>query len=318
MKYFVKKTNELTNKEILQITELFNYIFERKVSVHHMRMQYTSNSFGYSYHSMALEGEKLVAHHAAVPQWFWYKGRKMKFARGGDTMIAKPYRDFITFYDVMMNANKSLEDDGFVLGYGYPNDKSLPVCLKGKIARYIGKLNIYCMPYRIGGVKPMLSWLNWLSEVMAWLWLYTCSLFASKKIADFPIHKEEVDYNQHRYQAKERNYGHEEWEGGEMYFRILEHDGVRTAFMIDIMPKSPRNFVSGVKRLIKQHSSEFDLILYPGVLPFKFTGMIKLPRKLEPKNFNMTGKIIDKNAIDVIVAFDIKNWDTNLSNYDLI
>ena len=33
---------------------------------------------------------------------------------------------------------------------------------------------------------------------------------------------------------------------------------------------------------------------------------------------NMTGNILDKTVLDEKVIYDIKNWDTNLSNYDLI
>ena len=99
---------------------------------------------------------------------------------------------------------------------------------------------------------------------------------------------------------------------------MKEHEGVRTAFIVDVSPKSPRNFVDAVKYLLKHHSKEFDLVLYPGELPFGVTGMIKLPRKVEPKNFNMTANILDKEAVDESVIYDIRNWDTNLSNYDLI
>jgi len=76
--------------------------------------------------------------------------------------------------------------------------------------------------------------------------------------------------------------------------------------------------VNAVRYLLKHHSKEFDLVLYPGELPFRVTGMIRLPRKMEPKNFNMTANILDKQLIDESVVYNIQNWDTNLSNYDLI
>lgn len=102
------------------------------------------------------------------------------------------------------------------------------------------------------------------------------------------------------------------------YYRIKEHEGIKTAFILDLPEKSSRSFVNAVRYLLKYHSKEFDIILYVGELPFKVTGLIRVPRRLEPKNFNMTGNILDKNVLDPLLIYDLRNWDTNLSNYDLV
>jgi hypothetical protein len=105
---------------------------------------------------------------------------------------------------------------------------------------------------------------------------------------------------------------------GYAYYRIAMHEGVRTAFIVDVTEKSARNFQKTVKGILKTESQHMDLILYVGNLPFKNNGLIKLPRKYEPKNFNFTGQILCKDAIDKKIFFDYNNWDVNLSNYDLI
>ena len=318
MDFFCKKTNELSSEELLQITDFFNEIMEKSATKEFMLGLYVNNPFGFSYHSIMTDKGKVVGLSSYVPAYFWYKNQKVVFVNGTDSMIAKPYRDFFSFYTVVKNAHKYLKENGVVLNYGYPNDKSCPVLVKGKLTKYIGKMHTYCLPYRIGGIKPKLAFLNWATIFFCRIWVFFSGLFASKKKAEFPIHKDIDTYNESRYKRFDSNYGMINENSNEFYYKIKEHEGMRTAFLIDVNPKSPQNFVHAVKYIIKHHSKEFDLILYPGTLPFAVTGMIKLPRKFEPKNFNITGNILDNTVVDSETIYDIKNWDTNLSNYDLI
>jgi uncharacterized protein YfeS len=46
-------------------------------------------------------------------------------------------------------------------------------------------------------------------------------------------------------------------------------------------------------------------------------GMIKIPKKIEPKQFNFSIKILDNNIKSENIE-NIKNWDVNLSSYDLL
>lgn len=318
MEYICKKTNELTTEELDQITSLFNQIFEKEATPDFMLSQYVNNPFGFAYHSIAKDEGKIVGLSSYVPAWFWYQDKKVVFVCGGDTMIAKPYRDGFTFWDVIKNAHKFLKSNDVVMNYGYPNDKSCPVLLKAKLTKRIGKMHTYVLPCRIGGLKKDLKWMNWLSMLGCYIWVGFGSLFASKKEFSFPVHKDDESYNHTRYQRFGGAYGLAQLKHGVCHYKIKKHEGVRTAFILDVSPKSSRNYVDAVKYLLKHHSKEFDLVLYPGELPFRVSGMIKLPRKMEPKNFNMTGNILDKNILDERVIYNIKNWDTNLSNYDLI
>lgn len=318
MEYICKKTSELTEDELRQIADMFSRIMDRDADADFMRSQYQNNPFGYSYHSLAIEDGRVVGLSSYVPAWFWYYGQKVVFVCGGDTMIEKEYRDGFVFYDVIKNAHKFLKENGVVMNYGYPNDKSCPVLLKVKLTKYIGKMHTYMLPYRIGGIKHGLSFVNWLSMFGCRFWVACSGLFASKKAHLFEIHKDEESYNPSRYQRFGGDYGYAKLKNGEFYYKVKEHEGVRTAFILDVTPKSSRNYVDAVKYLLKHHSKEFDLVLYPGELPFGVTGMIRLPRKVEPKNFNVTGNILDKKVLDTEKIYDISHWDTNLSNYDLI
>ena len=318
MEYLCKKTNELTEEELRQIADLFNRVFEKDVTTDFMVSQYINNPFGFAYHSIAKDGGRVIGLSSYVPAWFYYFGQKVIFVCGGDTMIDKPYRDGLIFYDVIKNAHRYLKDNGVVMNYGYPNDKSFPVLIKAKLTRRIGKMHTYCLPYRIGGLKGGLAWLNWLSMLGSRLWVGCSAILASKNEASFQIHKDSESYNSSRYRRFGGDYGFVCLKYGEFYYKLKKHEGIRTAFILDVAPKSPRNYVDAITYLLKHHSQDFDLILYPGELPFVVTGMVRLPRKAEPKNFNMTGNVLDKELLDEKQIYDIRNWDTNLSNYDLI
>ena len=131
------------------------------------------------------------------------------------------------------------------------------------------------------------------------------------------IHKEDESYNATRYKRSDGHYGIAKIDDFTLYYKIREQEGVRTAFIIDVDKKSAKNFNKSLKYLIRKERNNFDLILYPGILPFSASGLICIPRKLEPKNFYMVGKILD-NQLKKEDVFSIANWDTNLSNYDLI
>ena len=105
----------------------------------------------------------------------------------------------------------------------------------------------------------------------------------------------------------------------EFYYKIKNQNGVRTAFLIDVIGKSERNFINSISYILSSEQTNFDLLMYVGHLPqsIKRTGLIKIPQRFEPKHFYMAGKIYDKR-IDPNIISDINNWDVNLSDYDLI
>lgn len=317
MDFFVKKTSELTGQELQQLLDLFNKVFECDRPMEVMLNQYTQNVMGWSYHSFFVDEGKIQGAITYIPAYYYCGEERKVFVNSVDTMIAKEYRDLYELLELLGNGYKAMRDDGVALVYGYPNDNSFPVYIKSKTMKGIGKMRTYCLPYRIGGVKPRLAFLNPLTELFAWCYAYTLGVFASPTVANFLLRKDDASYNMTRYKRLDGDYGIVRIKDLTLYYKIKEHEGVRTAFIIDIDKKSPRNFNLAVKYLLKKERRNFDLILYPGCLPFWNTGMICIPRKLEPKNFNFAAQILDRSLKKEDVL-KIGNWDTNLSNYDLI
>jgi len=317
MDFFVKRTNEMTGQEQLQLLELFNKVFDKDRPIEVMLNQYTQNPIGYSYHSFFMEDGAIKGAITCIPAYYLYRNEQVKIATIVDAMVAEENRDLFSFLHVLNNAYKELKKEGYSFVYCYPNEDAYMVYTKAKSMHEIGRMRTYCLLYRIGGVKKPLKVMNFLSEGFAWGWVWLAGLLANNKRYEGIIHKEDESYNATRYKRSDGRYDIVQIDDFTLYYKIREQEGVRTAFIIDIDKKSAKNFNKSLKYLIKIESSNFDLILYPGLLPFSLSGLVPLPRVFERKKFYMVGKILD-NKIKKEDAFTIMNWDTNLSNYDII
>ncbi len=315
---FVKKTIDLTLKEKQSLINLFNVIFNKNRTIVNFDDQFVNNAIGYSYHVFMMDDGEIVGSISHIPGYYSINEVKHLFLLGADAMILKKYRDFFYYYDMLMSLNEFAKKDGAVLFYSFPNDTSNPILLKAKLSYTIGKLGTYILPYRIGGIKKNLKLLNFLSIIFSWKWIYLMSLISSKKESSFLIKKDNETFNESRYKRMNSDYTIVNKDNLWFVYKIMNYEGIRTAFLIDVAIKSPRNFNKAIRYIVRKHNSEFDVILYVGNLPFRFTGLLKVPEKYEPKNFNFAALIFDDSKVNKTDIFDIQNWDVNLSNTDLI
>ncbi len=313
MEFIVKKTTECNQTELVEMNDLFNEVFDKDRTLEVMMNQYCMNPLGYAYHSLYLEDGHIVGMNVYLPLYINIDGKKTLVANSIDSMIKKKHRDIGNFLDLLMNAYSYMQNEGVVLVYGYPNDNAYPIVKKGKLMKEIGMMSTYCLPYRIGGIKKGLGLLNWASQLFCWMWVGVSSVFASSKVATFKYEKDLASYNKTRY--KRYSGGYSVCDG--FAYKVMDFDGIRAAFLIDVFEKSPKNFCKAVRHIMKHDGSKFDILLYPGCLPFGVSGMIKIPHKYEPKRFAFMAKLLDKSYKDNAL-WNIRNWDTNLSNYDLI
>lgn len=316
--FVVKRTDELTQSEIEQINSLFNEVFDRQRSVNEFENQCVQNPFGYAYHSLFICDGIIVGHNSGVPSYYVTNGEKIKVICNIDTMIHKKHRGIENYYEIMNNAYDRYKEDGFAMAIGFPNDNAHPLITQMKFLLDVGKLSIYFLPYRIGGVKKKFEFLNLFSKIFCILWVNLSLIFASKNKYVYSIEKEASSFNETRYKCMDGIYEHIINDDLEFYYKIKIHEGVRTAFLVDVINKSSYSFCMAVKYILKHESQNFDLMLYVGDIPSQSLGLIKIPRKMEPKNFFLTAKIFNKDVLSKDLVYDISNWDINLSNYDLI
>lgn len=316
MEFIVKKTTELTVAEKEQIVSLFNEVFDKNRTIQEFNNQYLNNPLGYSFHSLMLKDGVVVGHNSGIPCYYRVKGKRLLFICNVDTMIKKQCRGIDNFFDMMTHATNRYKEEGAAMLYGFPNDNSYPILKSIGLMEDIGKLDTYCLPYRIGGIKKSLSFLNLFSMLFCRSWVIFSSCFASKQMKVFSVEKDADSYNATRYKRNDGIYSIVKLDSFQFMYKIITYEGVRTAFLVDVVNKSARNFSKAVKYIIQNEHVDFDLILYVGHLPFCNHGMIKIPRKFEPKHFNFTGFLLNEKDKDLL--FNIESWDVNLSNYDLI
>jgi len=318
MEFITKKTSELTQEELQQLSDLFEEVFERPSTVEGFLSSYTSNYLGGSFHTLIIKDGKIVGANSLVPIEYYVDDKKMLFINSGGTMISKHSRGLENFYDMISESYRYLKENGYGAYVGFPNDNSYPLFIGTKLMKDIGKMYTYMLPYRVGGVKKKLKLLNPLSKLFCQCYSVVSGWFASDKVVSFKIHKAHETFDDYRYKKNNGNYVSLNIGRGKAYYRIANHDDVRTAFIVDVTEKSAKNFQRTVREILKREKKNMDLILYVGNLPFSGHGLIRIPRKYEPKNFYFTGHIFDEKAIDKKMFYDFNSWDVNLSNYDLI
>ena len=320
MEFVIKKTTELTESDWRELLDCFIEVYAHQRSMREMKNQYSNTPMGYCVHSLCYDEGRIVAAHTAFPSYYWVGKEKQKVFITGDTMVKEGYRDGSVYPDLLMGLNRYMKHEEYVLQFGFPNDNAYFIDKKGKFAKKIGRLNIYILPYRIGGIKQSLAFFNPISKFFCHIWLICSSICAKKVIRQAMIHKDDETYNEPRYKRLDADYSHIKTEAVNFYYKVKVQEGIRTAFIIDVIGKSNKRFLTAVKYILKTEKDKFDLLMYVGHLPegIKNIGLIRVPRRFEPKHFYMTGKIISKGVVDNETLFDIKNWDVNLSDYDVI
>ncbi|WP_330940774.1 GNAT family N-acetyltransferase [Bacteroides sp. MSB163] len=320
----LKKTTELAENEMEQVCILFHEIFPKhSMTVESFRNRYFQTPLGYSIHALLKdENNVVIGSHNLVPYYYVFNGVKTLFAYGAGTMIKKEYRNFFTYERLIRESQKYIvENEKCSFLMGFPNANAYPIQKKGLKRKDIGNLSTYILPVRIGSIKKQFRQLNFLSVFFAELWLYFSVLSFSTKISRPLVHKERMSFNKFRYLEKEGKtpkYSFIENKGMHGVYRVMDYEGIKTAFLLDVYPLSKKNFDWAVRTVYKHCSTQFlDMIMYVGYLPFTPMTLIKVPEKLEPKKFHFVGTIFDHDLIDERI-FDIENWEVSLADYDLI
>ena len=312
-----KKTTDLPKKDLEAILQGFNntFLLDRPFEV--MMNQYVQNPFGYSWHNVVYDDDKVVGHICAVPSYYWCNGDKVVFVDGVDAFILKEYRDGEIFLNQLESYFGHLKKIGVKLMVGFPDAKVMKLYAKTKVYQKIGEMDTYVVPYRIGGVKSILRPFNLLSIAFTWSYVYFTGMFSRKEVTSFEIQKDAETYNATRYKRMDGDYQVVREGDLEFFYKCMSFKGVRAAFLIDVTGKSASHFNQAVKYILKHDSKNFDVVLYVGNLYFSNSGLIKVPRMFAPKQFNFIIKFFDKSFNNDMVK-DIRNWDVNLATYDVI
>lgn len=316
MQVIIKKTNELTRNEVEQICDLFGHVFEKEMTLDNFDKKFSSNVFKTSYHSLLVnERNTIVGSYSSIPQQYNYFGNEVTFGLSVDTMIDEEYRG--SPFTLKKLANKvydAMKKDGISFVFGFPNENVYLVRKKILKWKDIGELNFYILPINIGAVKSTLAPINFLSRLFSSFINKVVDTKKTDSISFFITKKNNDQYIASRYDESYKIIKFNE----EAYFsyKVYDEEGVKTAYIVDVYPLSKSNLQTVVKTVYAYEKNNIDLILYVGNLNFSIGNLLKVPEKLQPKKVYMSGKILNDTIVDNRI-FDLRNWNVNLSNYDV-
>lgn len=217
----MKKTGELSDAEIESINTLFFEVFGLQRDILTVREECFNAPLGYSVHSLMYDKGLLVAYYVYMPFYYKKKGEKFIAALGFDSMVKKEYRDFFTFYETERACWPCLRGIGCKLLFGFPNDESYPVMIKGFKVKDIGRLTTYILPIKIGPIIPRMRWLDPFFRLFSWSLIKMSHLSKGKKIRSFVFEKDRESFDKVRYRWNKGQYEIRDIKGCKYVYRTL-------------------------------------------------------------------------------------------------
>ena len=310
-----RKTDQLTESEQEQMRDLFLRVFDKKMTKYTFERKFFYTPRGYSYHSLMLHGEVVVGVFSAVPGRYKFFGKEKIFSLSVDTMIDSKYRGAGHLVKMANLVHQGLISDGIPFIFGFPNEHFYPA--QKRLLKYedIGELDYYALPLNIGSVVKKLKSLNGLSRGFCRFATRLCRIPKNSK-ANYEIAKViDKQFERHRYDESYSRIGLAD--GAECIYKIYEEEGgIRTLYIIDVIPLTPASLARAVKQICRIAFNAVDIIIYVGKLPSRPAGLWKVPDLKKPRRIRMTGKILIPDAIDISV-FDVGNWCVNISDFDV-
>jgi len=310
-----RTTDQLTESEQEQMRDLFRLVFNKKMTKDTFKRKFLYTPRGYSYHSLMLCEGVIVGAFSAVPGRYRFFGKEQIFCLSVDTMIYEKYRGAGHLMKMANLVHQGLISDSIPFIFGFPNEHFYPV--QRRLLKYadIGELDYYVLPVNIGSVVRKLKFLNGLSRGFC-KFATRFSRIPGNSGAGYNVTKViDERFEQHRYDEGYSRIALAD--AAECIYKIYEEEGgIRTLYIIDVVPLTPASLAKGVKRICQTAVNAVDIIIYVGKLPSRPAGLWKVPDSKKPQRIRMTGKILIPDAVDESV-FNIDNWRVNISDFDV-
>jgi len=316
--YEMRTTPQLDELDMKQICNLFFASFQKEFTPEQLRTKYRSSPLGHSIHALLVHREHgIVGTYNAIPQSFLVMGKPMLLAVSVDTMIHPAHRrDPLHFKRLAKITEDALRIVGVSFIYGFPNNNALKYLLTIVDWKLIGVLPYFVVPLRPGYFLRILKPFNGI-----WHWLFP------RLIETFTLSRNGFENHpqiQRISKPSLANYagmssgrslvplGENEWM---VYSYHQEANGMRIAYLVDFVPVSRKVFALAVAKLAAAHLGA-DVLAYPGTLPFRPWGVVRLPQNRIPKLLRMCGKSL-LNTPESSALLDMRNWHVNLSCFDV-
>jgi len=323
MQIKICKTFEWSEHEWKTYCVSFNRVFKKQFSTDFFKHKYSSNFCCYSYHALLLDDSDSVIGSCTIIPVKYKSGINdlLIIGQAVDVFINEENRVDPLMLRRMYHKLKSLLiEENIIAVIAVPNATAYPYWKSVVKWKDVGNLTYWMIPVKIGNIKNILKFLNPLSIIFSRIWIYSNCFFSRffdtrDKNYKYEILDDEMFYENRFFE----NYHSFIEKQIKCFYRIVDEDGVKTAYLISAKKNNKTSFRAlslGTKSIINQH--EVDLILFVGPLNFFQILFFKVPHKFEPKLLPMTCDILRNEDVEKFSdMLDYKNWNFGLFNYDV-
>lgn len=313
-------TDEITDSVWNSYLKNFNSVFKKSFDLKYFKNKYDSH-FKNSYHSFLINNnDDVVAATSVIPMKYTIGNNTIIIGLIVDLFVMKEFRkDPLVILKLYVELRKVIKNK-ISLVVAVPNINSVGYFLNILKFKKIGNLKYWILPLNIGNIKfKRNKILNKFSQFFSNINIFIniiFSRFLKFSNVNFQISLDLNDeFLKKRFLGSYKNYNRNNYR---FYYRIVNEDGVKTAYLIYFAYNNKSNFKSLLKAVnyIKKNES-IDLILYVGSLDFYQTLMIKVPKVLEPKNLPLIYENILLNSSELKMINNFKLWNFGLLNYDV-
>ena len=298
----------------------FNEVFGTSYLVDFFKDKYLSVHKGYALHSLLLGDDGKVGGCITVIPCVYTCGNS-EFLNGlaVDVFIRESYRaDPLMLRRMYKELRTLLETEGVQAVTAVPNATAYPYWKNVVKWKDVGDINYWTLPVRLGNVlercRVVLNACSIVYAYCAYALSALTGLFSGKqRVYDYAISMNDK-YISHKFMSGQ--YVVQEEGGNRIVYRVVDEDGVKTAYVIVATQDGLRSasiFRKSVGIILKQ---KVDIIIYVGKMGIFQTLFIKVPKKFEPKELPLMFDVITPNEM-FSNAYDINNWDFGLLNYDV-
>jgi len=315
MKFITKTTDELTDNDLKQLCDLFLVSFKREVTADWFTRKYNSTVPALScFHGFMLnDDDQIVGAMTIIPFEYQFFKKIVVFGNLIDLMIHPEYRNnilnFKNIYDKLLAVVKPRID--FI--YAVPNPNSFLYFTKILGWVEIGKLNYYLWPLKLSKITGLPSFIDSIFKPFSTLAQFVLFPIRNKKVEGDIEKVYSANFLTYRYRP---GYKAIEENHKKAWYDIVNEDGIKTAYIIDIVPVESKWLSQVVKIIYKRDKENIDVILYISNNGANAPNLIRTPLKYEPRRLSLTGKIINEDKIDKRI-FELSNWKFNLSDFDV-
>lgn len=297
----------------------FNEVFQKEYTASYFKKKYTSVTGGDSYHALLLDGKAgVVGACSIIPCQYTRGGDLFTLGLAVDVFIRESYRvDPLMLRRMYKKLRVILAKNNVVSVMAVPNATAYPYWKNVVKWKDVGTLTYWALPVRAGNVIKKIRFLNIFSLIYAYLisgLANVLSFLCESKASDYkymingkdPFFRHRYDGDYHVYKGNDGFYS----------YRIVNEDGVKTAYILEATTKGQRSFRAFSKAVRDIMGKKVDLILYIGKMGFHQLLFLQVPKKIEPKLLPLTCDLIS-NEEKYKDMYDFLNWDFGLKNYDV-